>query len=173
MRPSQPRGVFWPSNLKEMDKIGLNNVKSETAVPTGNCLQHNVSDQAADVLTVTVLWADRVPDFSGTRRGGGQSWWTVFPRCGTFEIKMPTTSSSPSCCYCLHTPWRRSKRRVSLEEVGVQEADDILLHDGNLSIFATFLELHPWLGIKSQAVSASAVSVPLLTGNDLHYWLIR
>ena len=139
-----------------MDKIGLNNVKSETAVPTENCLQHNVSDQAADVLMVTVLRADRVLDFSGTGRGGGQSWWTVFPRCRTFEIKMLTTSSSPSCCYCLHTPWCRSKRCVSLEEVGVQEADDILLHD--LGIFAKLLELHPWLGIKSQAVSASAVS---------------
>lgn len=38
-----------------------------------------------------------------------RSWWTVFPRCVTFDINMPITYSSPSCC-CLHSTWRRFKR---------------------------------------------------------------
>lgn len=36
-------------------------------------------------------------------------WWTVFPRCRTFDMQMTTSLSSPSCCSCLIHPHADSK----------------------------------------------------------------
>lgn len=38
---------------------------------------------------------------------------SVFPRCTTFSAKMWTISSSLSCCCCLHSPWAKSKERIT------------------------------------------------------------
>lgn len=55
---------------------------------------------------------DRVPSRQnrGQQAGRGkvlthaQSWWTLFHRCWTFDLKMAITLSSPSRCCCLHSP---------------------------------------------------------------------
>ena len=61
---------------KEIDKMGQNNVKSQTVVPTATCLRHTISDQAVALDGQTVFWADGSQDYSCSRRGG--LWSAVY-----------------------------------------------------------------------------------------------
>ena len=112
---------------KEMDKMGQNNLKSQTVVPTETCLYHNILDQAVALDGQTVFWANGAQDYSWTGRDGlwsgvhnisawcshSQSRWTVFTWCWTFDMKMSSTLSSASFCCCLHSPWHRFSLQIA------------------------------------------------------------
>lgn len=110
-----PANVFL--HEREMDKMGNRLAKQseirdlclQGPVPTATSqikLLHStgglyVSQQSAGLQLDECRW---------TNSDVCQSWWTAFPRSWTFNMKRPTTLSSPSSCYCLHTPWSRLKR---------------------------------------------------------------
>lgn len=94
--------------LNEMDNWGSgwqSKGKSVTAVPTSleiPSLHHNIPDQATKHVLRRQTSAGRGEDsvFTSVMLGAymQSQWITVFIRCRTFNVKMPTILSSVSCC---------------------------------------------------------------------------
>ena len=83
-------------------------------VPTETCLPRCISDQTVvlDKPTERRSIACQGEVFITLMLGGQprSKLSTLFPWCWTFHMKILNTLSSPSCCCCSHTPWRRFKR---------------------------------------------------------------
>ena len=105
----------FQSQEKIMDEIGLrqqNNVESDTVFTTTSQLELlHLMERLCSELTENRTTAGRgeADSVFKTSMLGAQTQsklMTVFLRCHTFDEKMQTTLSSPSCCCCLHSPCR-------------------------------------------------------------------
>lgn len=65
-----------------------------------------------------------------------RSYWTVFPRCWTFHMKMLTTLSSSSCCCCLHSKSENTLRILCCVAFSVSSLCFIMKN-----------QLEPWMHI--------------------------